>query len=85
LYARFQKFSDPRKAQGKRYNLTTMLVIIFKGKLRGKDRPMEITDWAKNQAEELSEQVELVRTWIPHYIRFGGYSKTYWTRPSLIV
>jgi hypothetical protein len=29
LYARFQKISDPRKAQGKRYSLTTLLVIIF--------------------------------------------------------
>lgn len=67
LYARFQKISDPRKAHGKRYSLTTLLVIIFLAKLCGKDRPMEIADWAKNQAEELAKQMKLKRTWMPHH------------------
>jgi hypothetical protein len=52
---------------GKRYCLTTLLVIIFLAKLCGKDGPMEIADWAKNQGEELAEQMKLKRTWMPHH------------------
>lgn len=67
LYARFERISDPRKAHGKRYSLTTLLVIIFLAKLSGKDRPGEIADWAKNHAEELAKLLKLRRTWMPHH------------------
>ena len=67
LYDRFQGISDPRKAHGKRYSLTTLLVIIFLAKLCGKDRPGEIADWAKNHAEELTRLLKLKRTWMPHH------------------
>jgi predicted transposase YbfD/YdcC len=67
LYARFQHLGDPRKAHGKRYSLTTLLVIIFLAKLCGKDTPMEIADWAKNHAEELARLLKLKRTWMPHH------------------
>ena len=46
LYDRFQGMSDPRKAKGKQYSLLTLLVLIFLGKLSGKDKPVEIADWA---------------------------------------
>lgn len=67
LYARFEKIADPRHAHGKRYHLTTLLVIIFLAKLCGKDRPGEIADWAKNHAEELSQLLKLKRNWMPHH------------------
>lgn len=67
LYARFQQVSDPRKAHGKRYSLTTLLVIIFLAKLCGKDTPVEMADWAKNHAEELAQLLKLRRTWMPHH------------------
>ena len=67
LYARFPHISDPRKAHGKRYSLTTLLVIIFLAKLCGKDTPVEIADWAKNHAEELAKLMKLKRTWMPHH------------------
>jgi predicted transposase YbfD/YdcC len=67
LYARFEKVGDPRHAHGKRYRLTTLLMIIFLAKLCGKDRPGEIADWAKNHAEELSELLKLKRNWMPHH------------------
>jgi len=67
LYACFQQVSDPRKAHGKRYSLTTLLVIIFLAKLCGKDTPVEIADWAKNHAEELAQLLKLRRTWMPHH------------------
>ncbi len=44
LFAFFQQVSDPRHAHGKRYSLTTLLVIIILAKLSGKDKPMEIAD-----------------------------------------
>lgn len=67
LYARFEQVRDPRHAHGKRYHLTTLLVIIFLAKLCGKDRPGEIADWAKNHAEELSQLLKLKRAWMPHH------------------
>jgi len=67
LYDRFQGISDSRKAHGKRYSLTTLLVIIFLAKLCGKDRPGEIADWAKNHAGELSQLLKLKRSWMPHH------------------
>ena len=67
LYGRFQGLSDPRKAHGKRYSLTTLLAIILLAKLCGKDRPVEIADWAKNHAEEWVKLLKLRRTWMPHH------------------
>jgi hypothetical protein len=67
LYARFEHICDSRDAHGKRYSLTTLLVIIFLAKLCGKDRPGEIADWAKNHAEELARLLKLKRTWMPHH------------------
>ena len=67
LYDRFQGINDSRKAHGKRYSLTTLLVIIFLAKLCGKDRPGEIADWAKNHAGELSQLLKLKRSWMPHH------------------
>jgi predicted transposase YbfD/YdcC len=67
LYNRFHQISDPRKAKGKRYSLVTLLVIIFLAKLCGKDRPVEIADWAKNNAEELVRLLKLGHTWMPHH------------------
>ncbi len=67
LYDYFQRLDDPRKAKGKRYSLVTLLVLIFLAKLCGKDRPVEIADWAKNQAEELTQLLGLQRSWMPHH------------------
>lgn len=67
LFAYLEKIYDPRKARGKRYHLTTLLVIIFLAKLCGQDTPVEIADWAKNHAEELVQLLKLKRTWMPHH------------------
>lgn len=67
LYDRFQEIEDPRKAKGKRYSLVTLLVLIFLAKLCGKDTPVEIADWAKNQAEALTQLLGLKRSWMPHH------------------
>ena len=67
LYDRFQKLKDPRKAQGKRYSLVTLLVVIFLAKLSNQDTPVAIADWARNHAVELAELLQLKRTWMPHH------------------
>lgn len=67
LFAYFEKFVDPRQARGKRYQLTTLLVIIFLAKLCGQDTPVEMADWAKNHAEQLAQLLQLKRTWMPHH------------------
>jgi len=67
LYDRFQQLEDPRKAKGKRYSLVTLLVLIFLAKLCNQDTPVEIADWAKNHADELTEMLKLKRNWMPHH------------------
>jgi len=67
LYARFEQMNDPRKARGKRYSFVTLLLVIFLGKLCGQDSPVEIADWAANNAEELAELLQLPRCWMPHH------------------
>lgn len=67
LFAYFEKICDPRKARGKRYHLTTLLVIIFLAKLGGQDTPVEMADWASNHAAELAHLLKLKRSWMPHH------------------
>ena len=67
LYDRFLQMIDPRKRQGKQYSLLTLLTLIFLAKLCGKDNPVEIADWAKNEAEELSQLMGLKSSRMPHH------------------
>jgi predicted transposase YbfD/YdcC len=53
--------------KGLRYTLVTLLTIIFLAKLSGQDNPVEIADWAKNNAEKLSELLKLKRKVMPHH------------------
>ncbi len=67
LFDRFEHIHDPRKAKGKRYSLSSLLVIIFLAKLSGKDNPVEIADWAQNHADELVQLLGLKESWMPHH------------------
>jgi len=67
LYGRFQQMTDPRKRQGKQYSLLTLLTLILLAKLCGKDNPVEIADWAKNEAEELALLLGLKNNRMPHH------------------
>ena len=67
LYGRFHHICDPRQPKGKQYSLVTLLVVIFVGKLVGKDKPDEIADWAKNHAEELAEMLGLRHLRMPSH------------------
>lgn len=67
LYGRFHQIYDPRHAKGKQYSLVTLLVVIFLGKLVGKDKPEEIADWANNHKDELAEKLELKHKRMPSH------------------
>jgi len=67
LYGRFHQIHDPRHAKGKQYSLVTLLVVIFLGKLVGKDKPEEIADWANNHKDELAEKLELKHKRMPSH------------------
>jgi predicted transposase YbfD/YdcC len=67
LYELFGRITDHRKLKGQRYTLVTLLTIIFLAKLSGQDKPVEIADWAKNNAEKLSELLKLKRKVMPHH------------------
>jgi hypothetical protein len=52
LYDRFRSMKDNRKARGKRYELTMILVLIVLAKLSGEDKPSGIAEWAQIRTRE---------------------------------
>ena len=83
LYGRFHHICDPRQPKGKQYSLVTLLVVIFVGKLVGKDKPDEIADWAKNHAEELAEMLGLRHLGCRRTVRSGECFTPFWKRVNL--
>lgn len=67
VYARLGKLTDTRQDKGKRYSLTTLLMIVIMAKLCGEDTATGIADWAKNRKTELVEILGLKRSTMPHH------------------
>lgn len=67
VYDRLGKITDARKAKGKRYGLTSILMIIIIAKLCGEDKATGIADWAKNRQAELIKLLGLERQSLPHH------------------
>ena len=67
VYARLSKLTDTRQDKGKRYSLTTLLMIVIMAKLCGEDTVMGIADWAKNRKTELVEMLGLRRSTMPNH------------------
>ena len=44
VYGRLQTLTDMRKARGKRYSLTTLLMIVLMAKLGGADSPTAMAE-----------------------------------------
>jgi predicted transposase YbfD/YdcC len=53
VYGRLQTLTDIRKARGKRYSLTTVLMIVLLAKLSGADTPTAIAEWGTHHQGEL--------------------------------
>jgi predicted transposase YbfD/YdcC len=67
LCARFQGLTDKRKAKGKRYALTTILMGIFLAKLCGEDKPSGIAEWVKLRAGMIVSALGLKRKEMPSH------------------
>ena len=52
-YGRLQALTDIRKARGKRYSLTTLLMIVLLAKLSGADSPTAIAEWGIHHQGEI--------------------------------
>jgi predicted transposase YbfD/YdcC len=53
IYGRLQTLTDIRKARGKRYSLTTLMMIVLLAKLSGADTPTAIAEWGTHHQGEL--------------------------------
>ena len=53
IYGRLQSLTDLRKARGKRYTLTTVLMIVLLAKLSGANSPTEIAEWGVYHQSEI--------------------------------
>lgn len=53
IYERLQGLTDLRKARGKRYSLTTILMIVLLAKLSGANSPTEIAEWGVYHQSEI--------------------------------
>jgi predicted transposase YbfD/YdcC len=67
LFNRIQNLPDLRKPRGKRYSLTTVLIIILLAKLCGEHHFLGIAEWAQHRAAWLAEVLQLNRTQMPHH------------------
>ena len=67
LYSYLERVRDGRKAQGLRYKLATILVLIILAKLCGQDTPSGIADWAQLRTEYLLDVLKVKGKRMPHH------------------
>jgi hypothetical protein len=67
VYERLCTLTDRRGANGKRYRLETVLMIVIMAKLCGEDTPFGIAEWAKHRQEELIQLLCLSRPSLPSH------------------
>ena len=65
LYAAFQGLTDPRKRQGKRYELAMLLTLLVLAKLAGETTLLAATHWVRLRGTWLVERLHLRRTTMP--------------------
>jgi predicted transposase YbfD/YdcC len=67
VYDRLDRLTDLRGANGKRYGLVTVLMLVMMAKLCGEDTPFGIAEWAKHRQEELVKLLCLSRPSLPSH------------------
>jgi len=70
LYHYFTRVLDTRKQKGKRYTLSSLLVLMVLAKLGGEDKPSGITDWVAERAEQLKGMRILARDEPPCHMTY---------------
>lgn len=67
VYDRLCQLTDLRGANGKRYHLETVLMIVVMAKLCGEDTPFGIAEWAQHRQEVIVKLLCLSRTSMPSH------------------
>jgi predicted transposase YbfD/YdcC len=67
LMEELERLGDPRKARGKRYSLSFLLVVILLAKLAGEDTPKGIAEWLKLRRRQIVTAFNSQRDSIPAY------------------
>jgi hypothetical protein len=65
LMEKLEGLSDPRKARGKRYSLSFLLVIILLAKLAGEDTPKGIAEWLQLRQKQIVAAFNSKRDRVP--------------------
>lgn len=68
---RFSQVKDGRHAQGRRYSLGTLLMLLMVAKLGGEDTLEGMADWVKQREAELVRMLGLTRKQMPHASTYG--------------
>lgn len=87
IYGRLQTLTDLRKARGKRYSLTTVLMIVLLAKLSGANSPTEIAEWGVYHQSEVEAWLRIQPKRMPErstYRRILAY-KVYETEVERLV
>jgi predicted transposase YbfD/YdcC len=87
IYGRLQRLTDLRKARGKRYSLTTVLMIVLLAKLSGANSPTEIAEWGIYHQSEIEALLRIKPKRMPErstYRRILAY-KVYETEVERLV
>jgi predicted transposase YbfD/YdcC len=87
IYDRLQSLTDLRKARGKRYSLTTVLMIVLLAKLSGANSPTEIAEWGIYHQSEIKALLRIKLKRMPErstYRRILAY-KVYETEVERLV
>src|SRR6266487_5272991 len=65
LYEALHQLSDPRRGQGKRYELALILCLLVLAKLAGQTSLSGATDWIRHRAAALADHFGLRRKSMP--------------------
>lgn len=65
LYKALQQLSDPRRGQGKRYELALIVCLLILAKMAGQTSLSGATDWIRHRAATLADQFGLRRKSMP--------------------
>ncbi len=87
IYDRLQSLTDLRKARGKRYRLTTILMIVLLAKMSGANSPTEIAEWGVYHQSEIEALLRIKLKRMPErstYRRILAY-KVYETEVERLV
>ena len=87
IYGRLQTLTDLRKARGKRYSLTSVLMIVLLAKLSGANSPTEIAEWGIYHQSEVEALLQIKPKRMPErstYRRILAY-KVYETEVERLV